>query len=305
MRWRDLVRQAYGVALPLLAAGDVLEDQQHAMGMVAGLRDFPGVQVEDTAAETRKIILDLETFDRLVLRKHLLHQMAERRHVPLVLAQLGNAPPMRLRRGDPEYLQERLARGHDRHVVFEHDQGIADRVDDALRELPVALALGPGGALLADILDGEQNGAIVVAGTKNLPGIDQHGAPADGREIMIDLEPFDRCPMRYHAFEQDAQRRDIPLPVSEVVDMTSLGLLGARAKRLVECTIGGCDVQISIENDECAGHGLDNVACSNIGDRHFHPSSSIPPASTSCGEQGFNRDLQLILRVGLAKAFRA
>src|ERR1700732_4115962 len=65
---RDFVRQADGVALPLLAVGDVLEDEEHPMGMVARLRNFPSIQVEDTAAETRKIILDLETLDRLVFR---------------------------------------------------------------------------------------------------------------------------------------------------------------------------------------------------------------------------------------------
>ena len=195
--------------------------------------------------------------------------MAQRRHVPLVLAQFGNAPPVRLRLGDPEHRQERLARGHDRHVVFEHDQGIADGVDDALGQLPVALALLPGRALLADILDGEQDEAVMVAGAKNLPGVDQHGAPANGREIMLDLEPFDRCAMGDHALEQGAQRGDIPLPVSEVVDMTSLGLVGARAERLVERAIGRGDVQVSVENDERAGHGLDNVARSNIGHRHF------------------------------------
>ena len=83
---RNFVRQHLGVTLALLAVGDVLEDQKHPIGMVPRLRNFPGIQVEDTAAETRKIILDLETFDRLVFWEHLLHQMAKRRHVPLVLA---------------------------------------------------------------------------------------------------------------------------------------------------------------------------------------------------------------------------
>jgi hypothetical protein len=232
----NIVRKA------LLAVGDVLEHEEHPMGMVPRLRNLPRIQVEDTAAETRKIILDLETFDRLVFREHLLHQTAERRHVPLALAQVGNAPSMRLRLGNPEYRQESLARRHDRHVVLEHDQGIADRVDYALSQLPAALALFPRGALLADILDGKQNGAVMVAGMKDFPGIDQHRAPADGREIVLDLEPFDRRTMGDHALEEGAKRGDVPLPVSEVVDMTALGLIGARAERLVERAIGRCDV---------------------------------------------------------------
>ena len=81
----SLVR-AQRVALALLAVGDVLEHQQHAVGVVARLRDLAGIQVEDAAAEARKIVLDLEALDRLVFRQHLFHQMAQRRHVPLVLA---------------------------------------------------------------------------------------------------------------------------------------------------------------------------------------------------------------------------
>ena len=211
------------------------------MGMVARLRDFPGIQVEDAAAEPRKIVFDLETFDRLVFREHFLHQMAQRRHVPLVLKQLGNAPSTGLGLGNSEYRQKRLARRHDRHVVFQHDQRIADSVDDALRELPVALAFGPRRAFLADILDGQQDRTVMVAGAENLACIDQHRAPADGREIVLDLEPFDRGAMWDHAFQQGAQRRNIPLPVSEVVNETALGLVGAGAKRLVKGAVGRGD----------------------------------------------------------------
>ena len=77
----------------------------------------------------------------------------------------------------------------------------------------------------------------MVARAKNLPGIDEHGASSNGREIMLNLEPFDRCTVRDHALKQGAQLGDIPLPVSEVINKTSLGLNGARSKRLVEGTI--------------------------------------------------------------------
>jgi hypothetical protein len=89
------------------------------MGMVPRLRNSSGIQVEDTAAETRKIILDFETFDGFVLREDLLHQMAKRWNIPLMLAKFRYAPPMRLRLA--EYRQKRLARSYDRHVAFEHD----------------------------------------------------------------------------------------------------------------------------------------------------------------------------------------
>ena len=99
-----------------------------------------------------------------------------------MLAELGNAPAMRFGLGDPEHGQEGLARRHDGHVVFQHHQRIADGVDDALRQLPVAVAFLAGGALLADVLDGQQDEAVMVAGAEDLARVDQHGAPADGRE---------------------------------------------------------------------------------------------------------------------------
>ena len=82
---RNLVRQAEGVAFALLAVCDVLEDKEHATGVVPGLRNLSGVQAENTATKTGKIVFDLEILDRLVFREHLLHQMAKRGNVPLVL----------------------------------------------------------------------------------------------------------------------------------------------------------------------------------------------------------------------------
>jgi hypothetical protein len=52
------------------------------------------------------------------------------------------------------------------------------------------LLLLAGGALF-DILDRQKNKAVMFAGAKNLARIDQHGAPPDGGEIMLDLEAFD------------------------------------------------------------------------------------------------------------------
>jgi len=73
---RYFIRQSHRISFALLAVGNVLEDEQHAVGMVSRLGDFPGIQVEDATAETGEIILDFKTFDRLVFGKDLLHQIA-------------------------------------------------------------------------------------------------------------------------------------------------------------------------------------------------------------------------------------
>ena len=108
-----------------------------------------------------------------------------------MLPQLGDAAAIGFGLGDTEHGEEGLACRHDGHVVFQHHQRIADGVHDALRHLQVAVAFLAGGALFADILDGQKNKAVMFAGAKNLARIDQHGAPPDGGEIMLDLEAFD------------------------------------------------------------------------------------------------------------------
>ena len=158
------------------------------MGVIAWLADLAGVEVEDAAAEAGKDIFDLEVLERLVLGQHLIHQVAQRRHVPLMLAKFRDAPSACLGLRYPEHGEEGLACRNNGHVAFKHDERVADRVDDALRQLPGALALLAGRALLADVLDCEQDGAAILAGTEDLACVDQHGALANGREVMLDLE---------------------------------------------------------------------------------------------------------------------
>ena len=82
---------------------------------------------------------------------------------------------------------------------------------------------------------------------------------------MLDLEAFDRGAMRDDAFQQGAQRRNIPLPVAQIVDQAALGLVRAGAEGLVKGAVGRRDVQVAVEDQQRAGNGLDNVAGGNIG----------------------------------------
>jgi hypothetical protein len=126
-----------------------------------------------------------------------------------------------------------------------------------------------GRTFLADVLDGEQNETVMVAGTENLPGVDQHCAQTDGWEIVLDLEAFDRRTMGDDALQQGAKGGDVPLPVAEVVDVTSFGLGAAGAEGLVEGAISGGDIQVPIENDQRAGYGLNNVGSGKVGQNSF------------------------------------
>src|ERR1700730_3156498 len=171
--------------------------------------------------------------------------------------------------GDPEYCQECFACRHDRHVIFQDDERIANGIDDALGQLPVSVALLASGTFLTDILNRKQDEPVMIAGPKYLSGVDQHGSPTNRRKIVLDLEPLHGCAMGDDALKESAQRGNIPLPISEVVNETALGLFRACAEGLIKRAIGGGNNQVSVENDEGAGDGLNNVACSNVGYGHF------------------------------------
>jgi len=82
----------------------------------------------------------------------------------------------------------------------------------------------------------------MVAGAKDLRALTSIVRKPMVGKSCSDFEPFDRLHDAGSRSRAGCAVRNIPLPVSEVVNMASLGLIGARAERLVERTICGCDV---------------------------------------------------------------
>jgi len=70
------------------------------------------------------------------------------------------------------------------------------------------------GAALGDVFDRHQQACAVVALIEHLSGIQQHRAPADCREIVLDLEFLDRGVVRDNVFKQLAERRNVPLTIA-------------------------------------------------------------------------------------------
>src|SRR6185312_417421 len=85
------------------------------------------------------IVLDLVFFHRRMLWNDLLEQLAQRRDVPLAAAQLVEQAAFDLVGRHFEGEIERPARGDDAHLAVEHDERLADGVDDRMLQLAPAI----------------------------------------------------------------------------------------------------------------------------------------------------------------------
>ncbi len=225
-----------------------------------------------------------------------------------MLAQLAHQPPARFVLGDAEHGQEGPAGGDHGHVAFQHHHGVAHGVDNALGQLPVQLAFRPRGAFLADILDRQQDRALVQTGLGDLAGIDQHGAPADGGEVVIHLEPLDRFQVGQQAFQQDVHGGNVPLAIAQPEDMAALGFRLAGAEHLIKGAVGRGYDQVAVKDQQGAGDGLDDVARRDAANdlvRHGSRFLEIDQAGQSGREHLIDRMMQLLGRVGLAQEMLA
>ena len=91
------------------------------------------------------------------------------------------------------------------------------------------------------------------------PGVEQHGAAAQCREVMLDQEFFDAGVLRQDLVQQLAQARDVPLAVAQIVEECADRFARRDAERAVEGAIGAFDMQLSIEHQQRLAHGVDHV----------------------------------------------
>jgi hypothetical protein len=61
-------------------------------------------------------------------------------------------------------------------------------------------------------------------------GVEEHGAPAEAGEVVLDLVALDRGAPGDDRLEQVAQVGDVPLPVAELVEVAAEGLVAADPK---------------------------------------------------------------------------
>jgi hypothetical protein len=113
-------------------------------------------------------------------------------------------------------------------------------------------------APLADVLDGQQQGRVRFALGENRPRIEQHGAPADVGELVLDLVAVHDKLLRQDFFQQHPQRGDVPLAVAQRVQQPALRILRVGAEGVVERAAGGDDAQVLIQDKEWLAHGVDD-----------------------------------------------
>jgi hypothetical protein len=106
----------------------------------------------------------------------------------------------------------------------------------------------------------QEQGRVGVFLLEYLARVEQQGAPSDGRKLVLDLVALDGAMLRNDILEESAQRRNVPLPVVEVVEQLALGVLRIRSKRLVKGTARRDHAEIPVEHDEGILHGVDDRA---------------------------------------------
>jgi hypothetical protein len=97
----------------------------------------------------------------------------------------------------------------------------------------------------------------------NMAGVQQHDAAPKGREFMLDFEIAKRIVLGKNAFEQFPQTGDVPLPVSQIVNVTAYRIVGRHLKIAIERLVGKLHAEGLIQHDKRMAHGGNDVLCVN------------------------------------------
>ena len=112
---------------------------------------------------------------------------------------------------------------------------------------------------LGDVLDHEEDDPRLAGHPLDLAGVQQHDAPADGGEIVLDFVIVERCLEREYRFQEFPQLGDVPLLVPEIVDELPDGFFGLRLENLVERAAGGDDAQVLVQGYQGFANGIDDA----------------------------------------------
>ena len=229
------------------------------MSSMAGNLDLARVELEDAVSEHREFVLEQEVVERRVVRHDMVEQAAQRRDVPLPLLEVLQALPDDVFRAVPEHGDEVAAGGDDPHVGVEDHQRIAHGVGDGLAEPQIARGVAMFVAQFRDIVDRQKKELERAAGAMNLAGVEKHRLGADVRKDVLDLVGLDGGLPRQDLLEQQAQRRNVPLAVAEIVEAAADGSVGRCREHRIEGAVGGNHRQIGVEHQQPVANGLDDI----------------------------------------------
>jgi len=113
-------------------------------------------------------------------------------------------------------------------------------------------------AALGDVAESQEDGRIGTVVVNHLAGIEQHRLAAKTGEIMFDLEPVHRGPFGDDRFEQQPERRNVPLAVPQIVEQAAVGLFGIDLEGRVKGAARGEHPKLPVEHQEGFGDSIDD-----------------------------------------------
>src|ERR1700731_2140922 len=113
-------------------------------------------------------------------------------------------------------------------------------------------------AFLSNILNAKQDCGVCTSLIKNLTGVQEHRAPTDAGEIMLDFVVFHGSLLGNNFSEQQTKFRNIPLTVSEVIQEFALSVVGIDIECQVERSARSHDPKILIEHNERFSNRVDD-----------------------------------------------
>jgi hypothetical protein len=129
-----LLQQRLQFTLHGTPLGDVLDGQEDRGVAILLVEQLARVEQHDAPPDDGEVPLDLERIHDGMLRGDVGQQRAQFRDVPLAIAQRVHGKTLHVLTLHPECQIERAVCGDDAQILVEHQQGLADGVDDRLGE---------------------------------------------------------------------------------------------------------------------------------------------------------------------------
>jgi hypothetical protein len=111
---------------------------------------------------------------------------------------------------------------------------------------------------LGDVFHAEQNRGACASLVKHLAGIQAHRAVAELWKFVLDLIVLHRAAFQDDFFQEHAQFWNVPLPISQRIEKSPLGVLGSNVECGVKRTARGDDPQMLVENEDRLSYGVDD-----------------------------------------------
>ncbi len=211
-----------------------------------------GVEQHDPAADVLEFVLDLEVVEPGLRAAGSPPAAGAGVGCSIGRCRAVDRAALGLGRIDAEGLVERPIGGAHAQVPAQHHEPFPHAVDQLLGELAAPLQIEQQPFPLGDVGNGEQD-AIGRAGAGQAARIEHHALRPIRSKSWIDAVILHPLAPAQHLFEQPPQRRDVPLPVAELVQLAPDRLLAPDAELLEECGIGELDRETVVEHQERLG----------------------------------------------------